>query len=97
MNREIAEEPLARALLRHLAVTRSKGDPLGSLARTVVSGDSTLRAAADDPWHREGLSTSLAAAQAERSRMTTEQRAEYERDAKRLRGQINDHNDGGDQ
>jgi hypothetical protein len=85
MNGDIAEDPLARALLRHLATTRGKDDPMGSLARTVLSGEATLRTAATNPWHSDGLTTSLAAAQAERARMSPEQRLAYERDADRLR------------
>lgn len=85
MNRDIAEEPLARALLRHMAATRGNDDPIGSLAHTVISGEATLRTAANSPWHSAGLSDALTAARAERACMTPEQRLAYERGAERLR------------
>lgn len=80
MNGDIAEEPLARALLRHMAATRRKDDPVGSLARTVLPGEATLRTAANRPWHSDGLNTSLTAARAERLRHhTTDQAGNTER------------------
>jgi hypothetical protein len=85
MNGDIAEEPLARALLRHLATTRGSNDPLGSFARTVVNGEAGLQTAANFPWHSDALATAAAEAQQEQQQMTPEQRAEYERVAERLR------------
>jgi hypothetical protein len=90
MNGDIAEDPVARALLRHMAGTRGKDDPIGSLARTVLTGEATLRTAAALPWHSDGLATSLAAATEERNRMSPEQRLAYERDAERLRRHTTD-------
>ena len=84
MSGNIADEPLARAVLRHLADTRGKDDAMGSFARTVLSGRTSLRAATDNPWHAQGLAASVAKAQEERARMTPEQRAVYEQTASRL-------------
>jgi hypothetical protein len=77
-----------------MAATRSKDDPMGSLARTVLSGEAALRTAAANPWHSDGLATSLANAQAERDRMTPDQRLAYERDAERLRRHATEQGDG---
>ncbi|MGX6606226.1 hypothetical protein ACWKSP_29495 [Micromonosporaceae bacterium Da 78-11] len=82
---DISEQPLARAVLRHLAETRGKDDAMGSVARTVLSGEADLRTAAANPWHAQGLATAFAAAQDERERMKPEQRTAYERQAERLR------------
>lgn len=87
MNGDIAEDPLARAVLRHLATARGKDDPMGSLARAVVNGEATLQAAARDSWHGQGLQAAFLKAQEERSRMSSEQRDRYERDAAMLRSE----------
>lgn len=84
MNGDIAEDPLARAILRHMAATRGKDDPIGSLARTVLNGETTLQAAALDTWHSQGLATAFQKAQEEQEHLSPEQRAAYERDAARL-------------
>jgi hypothetical protein len=84
MNGDIAEDPLARSVLSHLAKTRGKDDPLGSLARTVISGEATLRTAANNSWHSHGLAAAAQAAQDEQNRMTSEERAGYEQAARRL-------------
>jgi hypothetical protein len=87
MNGDIANEPLARAVLRHMAVTRGKDDPVGSLARTVLRGEATLQTAARDSWHSKGLVTAFQGAQDQLNRMSSEERAAYERDAARLRAE----------
>jgi hypothetical protein len=84
MNGDIAEDPLARSVLRHLAKTRGKDDPLGSFARTVINGEATLRTAANNSWHSHGLAAAAQSAQDEQNRMTPEERAGYERAARRL-------------
>jgi hypothetical protein len=84
MSGEIVEQPLARAVLRHLAATRGKDDPMGSLARTVLTGEASLRTAAGDPWHGQGLATAMQQAIDEQNRMSPQQRAEYQR-AQQLR------------
>jgi hypothetical protein len=84
MRTEIADQPLAGAVLRHLAATRGPDDPLGSLARAVVSGEVGLREAAAYSWHGEGLLTAFQAAMDERARMPAEQRDAYDRAAQRL-------------
>ncbi|GIF23490.1 acyl-CoA reductase-like NAD-dependent aldehyde dehydrogenase [Actinoplanes tereljensis] len=85
MNGDITEQPLAKAVLKHLAGTRGSSDPLGSFARTVLSGEATLRGAANFPWHSDALATAAAKAQQEQQKMTPEQRAEYDRTAQQLR------------
>lgn len=84
MRSEITDQPLAGALLRHLAATRGRDDPLGSLAHAVVSGEAGLRHAAAHSWHSEGLLVAFQAALDERARMPAEQRAGYDRAAERL-------------
>lgn len=79
MRTEIADQALAGALLRHLAATRGRDDPLGSLARAVVSGEAGLREAAAHSWHAEGLLTAFQAALDERARMPAERRDAYDR------------------
>lgn len=85
MDDDITRQPLAQALLRHLAATRGRNDALGSFARTVISGEASLRAAADFPWHSEALAAAATTAQDEQHRMPAEQRGRYERDAENLR------------
>lgn len=85
MNGDIAEQPLAKALLRHLAKTRGADDPLGSFARTVISGEAGLRAAADVPWHSEALAQAADKAHREQQEMTPQQRAAHEQQAELLR------------
>ena len=82
---DITSQPLARAVLRHLADNRSGDDALGSLARSVLSGETALQTAAANPWHGRGLTTAFAGAQDERNRMGPDQAASYERQAERLR------------
>ncbi|MEU3454063.1 hypothetical protein ABZ671_10715 [Micromonospora sp. NPDC006766] len=85
MTDDITREPLARALLASLARSRGANDPLGSLARTVLSGDKNLRTAASVSWHGIALQASFAEAMARRDALSPEQRAEYERQAQQLR------------
>jgi hypothetical protein len=77
-------------------VTRGADDSLGALARTVIGGEATLRDAAANSWHSQGLATCLEAALQERQRMSPEQLAEFERAAQRLRSSP-DANDEGEQ
>lgn len=77
--------PLAAGLLHHLAGTRGPGDPLGSLARTVLSGQADLRRAVTWSWHGEALMSAYAAALRERDRMPAADRAAYEKQAAALR------------
>ncbi len=44
-----AADPVAAALLRRLVELRPASDPLHAFARTVLSGEATLRAAAEHP------------------------------------------------
>jgi hypothetical protein len=84
MNEDVAQQPLARALLRHLATTRGSDDPLASFAKTVLDGEASLRGAADFPWHSDALAAAATKAHDEQQRMTAEERARYERDAENL-------------
>jgi hypothetical protein len=81
-------------VLRHAAASRSGDDPVGSFARTVLSGEATLQGAAANPWHSQGLAGALEKAQRERDQMTPQQRAVYDEAAQRLRAADND--EGGD-
>ena len=87
MNGGIADDPLARSLLRHLAAERGADDPLGSLARTVLDGRMSLREAAGNPWHGQALAAAAQKAQADLDDMSPQERAEIERAARRLAGQ----------
>lgn len=93
MNGGIADDPLARSVLRHLARTHGKDDPLGSFAHSVLNGEASLREAANNPWHSAGLATAAQTAQANRDRMGPEERAEIERAARRLMAQQDDGSD----
>jgi hypothetical protein len=75
------DDPIARSVLRHLAVTRGPDDPLGSLARRVLSGDAGLRESVTWSWHGEAMAVAFETALRERDRMTPAERAEYERQA----------------
>ena len=85
MTDEITRQPLARAVLATLARTRGGDDPLGSLARTVLSGEATLRAAAQFSWHGLALDDAFTASLAQRDALTAAERAEWERQAHQLR------------
>ncbi|MEN3612416.1 hypothetical protein AAH979_23045 [Plantactinospora sp. ZYX-F-223] len=52
---ELAQQPLARAVLAKLAATRNAEDPVGSFARAVLNGDAGMRAAAAHSWHGQTL------------------------------------------
>jgi hypothetical protein len=80
------DDPLADGLLNHLATTRGPADPLGSLARTVLSGRANLRQAVTLSWHGEALMSAFAAAQRERDRMSPSERAAYDQQAAAIRG-----------
>ena len=75
------DDPLAASLLNHLATTRGPADPLGSLAREVLSGRSSLRRSVTWSWHGEGLMAAFAAALRERERMSPAERAAYDQQA----------------
>jgi hypothetical protein len=84
MNGDIAEEPLAKAVLKHLAKHRPADDPMGSFARTVITGEADLRTAANFGWHSDALAAAADAAQRARQQMPPEQRAVIEEQAARL-------------
>jgi hypothetical protein len=82
------DDPLAMGLLNHLATTRSAADPLGSLARTVLSGESDLRRAVTCSWHGEAMMSAFAEAMRERDRMSPAERAAYDEQAASLRASL---------
>jgi hypothetical protein len=75
------DDPLAAGLLNHLATTRGPADPLGSLARGVLSGQTGLRQSVTCSWHGEALIAAYVAALRERERMSASERAAYDRQA----------------
>ncbi|WP_328383680.1 hypothetical protein OHQ88_14195 [Micromonospora zamorensis] len=85
MTDEIHRQPLARAVLTTLAKSRAGNDPLGSLARTVLSGEADLRAAAMFSWHGQALDDAFTASLNERDALTRDERIEWERQAQQLR------------
>ncbi|MGC4750582.1 hypothetical protein ACLQ28_33710 [Micromonospora sp. DT201] len=82
---EIHRQPLARAVLTTLAKSRAGNDPLGSLARTVLSGEADLRTAATFSWHGQALDDAFTASLNERDALTRDERIEWERQAQQLR------------
>ncbi|MEU1590552.1 hypothetical protein [Micromonospora sp. NPDC005710] len=85
MTDEIHRQPLARAILTTLAKSRAGNDPLGSLARTVLSGEADLRTAATFSWHGQALDDAFTASLNERDALTRDERIEWERQAQQLR------------
>ncbi|WP_320069032.1 hypothetical protein [Micromonospora sp. RTGN7] len=85
MTDDITREPLARAVLTALARTRGPNDALGSLARTVLSGEADLRAAATHSWHGAALDTAFTEALTKQDALTPDQRTEIQRHAQLLR------------
>ncbi len=81
---DIGQQPLARAVLGHLAATRGT-HPLGSLARTVLDGEADLRTAAAHPWHGQALGPAFADALEAQRRLSPQQCEDIEGMARRLR------------
>jgi tRNA-dihydrouridine synthase len=86
MNGGIADDPLARSLLRQLAAERGADDPLGSFARTVLDGEMSLREAADNPWHAQALAAAMQRARTALDHMSPQERAEIQQAARQLAG-----------
>jgi hypothetical protein len=82
------DDRLANSLLNHLATTRGEADPLGSLARAVLSGQADLRQAVTWSWHGEAMMSAFAAAMRERDRMSPAERAAYDQQAATLRASL---------
>ncbi|SDZ46212.1 hypothetical protein SAMN05444365_11918 [Micromonospora pattaloongensis] len=85
MNEEIYRQPLARAVLTTLARSRGGDDPLGSLARTVLSGEADLRTAVAFSSHGRALDDAFTTSLNERDALTQDERIEWERQAQQLR------------
>jgi hypothetical protein len=77
-------DPLARAVLAKLAETHGKDTPLGSFARTVLSGDATLREAANYPWHGEALGQAYTEAAMTHDALSPEAQSDIELAARTL-------------
>jgi hypothetical protein len=82
---DVSQQPLARAVLAKLAETRRQ-DALGSLARTVLGGQASLRSAAAHPWHGQALAPAFDEALEAQRRLSPQQRDDIERKARRLSG-----------
>ncbi|MEV4513968.1 hypothetical protein AB0K00_34045 [Dactylosporangium sp. NPDC049525] len=52
-------DPVVTALLRRIVELRPASDPLHDFARTVLSGEATLRAAAEHPAFEETFAEAL--------------------------------------
>ncbi|WP_430784346.1 hypothetical protein [Actinoplanes sp. G11-F43] len=83
MSRSIIDDPVARALIEHLAARRGNGDPVGELTRALLDGEPG-RELVRNSWLGEGLAEAVANGRSELCRMSPEQRADIERDAARL-------------
>ncbi|WP_326557642.1 hypothetical protein [Micromonospora sp. NBC_01796] len=84
MAEDITQQPLARAVLSTLARNRGKDDPLGSLARTVLTGEAGLRAAAAHSWHGQALGDAFTESLTRQGDLTATERAEIELQAREL-------------
>ncbi|MFY1681718.1 hypothetical protein ACN265_09345 [Micromonospora sp. WMMD730] len=85
MTDEVHRQALARAVLTTVARSRGNDDPLGSLAGTVLRGEADLRTALGVSWHGRALEDAFTASLAERDAMSADERAEWQRQAQRLR------------
>jgi hypothetical protein len=84
MTDQIHRQPLARAVLKTLARSRGADDPLGSLARTVLTGEADLRTAAAFSWHGRALDDAFTTSLGERDALTRDERTEWEKQAQQL-------------
>ncbi|GGN95937.1 hypothetical protein GCM10010112_86730 [Actinoplanes lobatus] len=84
MSNEFTDDPIAKALLKHLATERGRDDPVGELARELLESGVPLRDLLRNPWYGEGLAAAAEAGQAELSRMAPEQLKALEDAATRL-------------
>jgi hypothetical protein len=91
---DIGLDPLARAVLRKLETIHPKDAPLGSFARTVLTGEASLHDAARHPWHGQALSRAFTDAELARRHLSEKERAEIEKSATRL-GKAHKANDDG--
>jgi hypothetical protein len=81
-------EPVGQAVLAQLAEVHPEDSPIGSLARTVLSGQMTLRQAASHRWHGEAIAYAAEQAVRTRGSLTDEQRAEIRRAVDRLQAAL---------
>ena len=83
--RDLSGDPIARGVLARLADMYPPEVPLGSFARTVMSGEMTLLEAASHRWHGDALAVAVAEATDTRRGLSEEQNVEIQRAAERLR------------
>jgi hypothetical protein len=80
----ISGDSLARAVLDTVAKIHGNEAPLGSFARMVLSGEASLREAANNSWHGEALGQAFADAVRTQAALSPEARAEIEQAARKL-------------
>ncbi|GLY05002.1 hypothetical protein [Actinoplanes sp. NBRC 101535] len=85
MSGRVFRDPLAQAVLRHVAEAKGKDDPFGSLADAILKGEATLHDVGHSTWYGEGLVKAIDTALEAQAALPAEQRAMIERDAERLR------------
>ncbi|MFY1583551.1 hypothetical protein ACN267_03500 [Micromonospora sp. WMMD734] len=85
MTDEVHRQALAQAVLTTVARSRGNDDPLGSLASTVLRGEADLRTALGVSWHGRASEKAFTVSLAEREAMSADERAEWQRQAQRLR------------
>ncbi|MEU8238937.1 hypothetical protein AB0C07_11875 [Actinoplanes missouriensis] len=84
MTGEIMDDPTARNLLQHLAHERDSDDPVGELARALLSGRHTPQDLVRNSWLAQGLVEAVDKATTELERMPEHQRAALDEAAIRL-------------
>jgi hypothetical protein len=80
----MSDQLLARAVLRALAIRHDATESLGSLARTVLAGEASLRGAASHSWHGEALGKAFASAIDAQARMSPSDRTKINDAGRRL-------------
>lgn len=81
MESDIQHNPLARAVLRHLADTHRKDSPLGSFAQTVLNGEASLQASAQFSWHSDGIAEAFERGVRDLEKLSPEERNRIEQEA----------------
>ncbi|GAA1656936.1 hypothetical protein [Actinoplanes couchii] len=86
MNDNVFDDPVVKALLKHLAEERSRNDALGELSRELLTGRARPMDLLRSGWYGEGLAAAAMPGQTELTRMAPDQQAELLDVATRLRG-----------
>jgi len=82
---DIVQQPLTRAVLTTLARTRGGDDPIGSLARVILTGQADLRTAVAHSWHGQALDSACSESLARKRELSADEQAELEQQTQRLR------------